>query len=89
MSTPEKLGPIVVQTKGAVKRLPRQVSQASMPRIVPVRGSGAASGRDWIGFKSTGASRLVGISQIPLFAGLFGLVLLLLVLSGMWAREGR
>ena len=86
ISSTEKLQPLVAQSKGLVARLG---DDGALPRVVPVRGSGSASGSDWMGLKSTGASRLVGIKQVPLFAGFLGLALLLLALAGMWAREGR
>jgi len=89
VSSTSKLASIAAATKGSLKRLARDVSTSNLPRIVPVRGSSAAAGRDWVGFKSTGASRLIGITQIPLFAGFLGLGLLLLVLASTWAREGR
>ena len=58
-------------------------------RIVPVRGTANASGRDWLGLKTTNESVLKSVNRVPLFAGFFGLALLLLALGGMWYREGR
>ena len=46
-------------------------------------------GNDWIGLRTTGASVLKGVVQIPLLAGFLGLALLLLTLSATWLREGR
>ena len=56
---------------------------------MPVRGTANASGRDWLGLKTTNESVLKSVNRVPLFAGFFGLALLLLALGGMWYREGR
>lgn len=89
VSTTEKLADIVAISGGRVERVSKQDPVRSLPRIVPVRQTGAASGNGWIGFRSTEASVLKGITTIPLFAGFIGLALLLTVLAGTWAREGR
>ncbi|MFD0915779.1 hypothetical protein ACFQ14_05105 [Pseudahrensia aquimaris] len=88
ISTGENLASLAAQTRGSVRRV-GPADSPDMPRIVPVRASGTAAGNDWIGLRSTGASKLVGVNQIPLFAGVLGLILLLMALAGMWAREGR
>ena len=64
-------------------------SAIALPRIVPVRPGSQRSGRDWMGFHTTNASVLLGITQVPLFGGLLGLALLLGLLAAMWTREGR
>ena len=56
---------------------------------MPVRSGGEASGRDWMGLRTTNDSVLRSVSRVPLFAGFFGLALLLLALGSMWYREGR
>lgn len=88
VSTVTSLAPLAQQTRGSIRRT-GSADSPNLPRIVPVRETGSGSGEDWIGLKSTGASRLVGLNQIPLFAGFLGLALLLLALAGTWAREGR
>ena len=63
---------------------------AILPRIVPIRSSGAAmSGADWLGIRMTAASVLRGIDRLPLFAGFLGLAILLGALAATWYREGR
>lgn len=96
ISTKALLAPLARATGGVVNRLSRSDPAGSLPRIVPVRGtastgSGGSGGENasWLGLRSTDASVLKGITQVPLLAGFLGLGLLLLALSGMWAREGR
>lgn len=75
-------------TGGSVRRLEASTG-VSLPGIVPVRGTAAASGRDWIGLRTTDDSVLKAVTRVPLFGGFFGLALLLLALGSMWYREGR
>ncbi len=89
VSTGTKLSSISEQTGGLIKRISRTTPAASLPRIVPVRGNAATRGNDWIGLRTTSASVLNGVIQIPLLAGFLGLGILLLLLSAMWVREGR
>lgn len=90
VSTGNKLAAIAEQTGGLVQRLSSDGSTIALPRIVPVRGVNSAThGNDWIGLRTTNASILKGVIQIPLLAGFLGLGILLLLLSAMWVREGR
>ncbi len=89
VSTTEKLSPLVEATNGLVARLGKQDAARNLPRIVPVRQTGSASGSDWMGLRTTGASVLKGVVQLPLLAGFLGLGLLLMAFAAMWAREGR
>ena len=89
VSTTNKLASIVAQSGGLIKRLAKDKPAASMPRVVPVRGSARTAGKDWMGIRATDASVLKGVVQVPLLAGFLGLGILLLVFAGMWAREGR
>ena len=73
----------------ALKGLAWDYRGVDLPGIVPVRQGGEASGRDWIGLRTTNDSVLRSVSRVPLFAGFFGLALLLLALGSMWYREGR
>jgi hypothetical protein len=82
------LRPAAEESGGSVRRLASLTGQA-LPGIVPVRGSTDASGRDWIGLRTTNDSLLKSVSRVPLFGGFFGLALLLLALGSMWYREGR
>jgi len=89
ISTGELLRPIIEQSNGSIHRVADGRGGVILPGIVPTHGSGPTAGKNWIGLRTTQASRLIGVKQIPLMAGLLGLALLLLALSGMWAREGR
>jgi len=89
VSTPEKLKLIADETGGLVTRVSKDNPARSLPRVVPVRRTGTASGSGWMGFRTTEASVLKGITTVPMFAGFLGLGVLLLVFAGTWAREGR
>ncbi|MBX3579586.1 MAG: hypothetical protein KF723_20465 [Rhizobiaceae bacterium] len=85
ISTGDVVRPLAEATGGSVRR----VAAGGLPGIVPVRATADASGRDWIGLRTTGDSVLKAVSRVPLFAGFFGLTLLLLAMGSMWYREGR
>ncbi|EFL89047.1 membrane protein [Ahrensia sp. R2A130] len=89
VSTASLLEPVANSTGGNVLRMARDGSASALPNIIPVRGNSATSGNGWIGLRTTDATRLIGVSQIPLLAGFLGLAILLLAMAGMWAREGR
>lgn len=94
VSTEDVLRPAAEATGGDVRRLASTGiagigSGITLPNVVPVRGSAEASGRDWIGFRTTDDSVLKSVSRVPLFGGFLGLGLLLLALGAMWYREGR
>jgi len=88
VSTTERLTPIADATGGSVRRIGNGEG-VSLPGIVPVRGNATAAGRDWIGLRTTDDSILKAVSRVPLFAGFFGLALLIFALGSMWYREGR
>ena len=90
VSTTEVLQPAAEASGGSVRRLEATLAGGvSVPNVVPVRAGGEASGRDWIGLRTTNDSVLRSVSRVPLFAGFFGLALLLMALGAMWYREGR
>ncbi|MCO5146005.1 MAG: hypothetical protein M9895_07475 [Aquamicrobium sp.] len=91
VSSTSLLQPAAAASGGSVRRLNggSGVSGVSLPGIVPVRAAGDASGRDWIGLRTTGDSVLKSVDRTPLFAGFLGLAALLLALGSMWYREGR
>src|SRR5690606_20147752 len=88
VSTTDVLRPAASASGGSVRRLGNGAG-VSLPGIVPVRAGGEASGRDWIGLKTTGDSVLKSVDRMPLFAGFFGLALLIFALGSRWYREGR
>jgi hypothetical protein len=97
-STPEKLAPLVRETRGRIARVADAAGNLDLPRIVPVRSTVTMSGPDWLGIHQTEATVLTGINRIPLFygflglfgvAGLFGLLMLIGLPFATWIREGR
>ena len=88
VSTTEVLRPAAAASGGSVRRLGNGDS-VSLPGIVPVRAGAEASGRDWIGLRTTGDSVLKSVDRMPLFAGFLGLAALIFALGAMWYREGR
>ena len=94
-STGELLRPLAEKSGGLVTRMASSSGSLSLPRIVPVRSAGVASGSDWIGVRMTEASVLNGINRMPVFGGpigftlLAGLAALLGLLAATWYREGR
>jgi len=95
VSTENRLKAPAEATGGSVRRLAPSstlgtlAGGVTLPSIVPVRSSAAASGDDWIGLRTTDDSALKAVSRVPLFGGFLGLGLLLLAIGSMWYREGR
>ncbi len=89
ISTTEILEPVTEASRGSIRRLADASGALRVPTILPVRSNGTAFGGDWIGLRTTGETELLGVTRYSLFSGFLGLALLLLVLSGMWLREGR
>jgi len=95
VSTEDRLKAPAEATGGSVRRLAPSsalgnlTGDITLPSIVPVRSSAAASGDDWIGLRTTDDSTLKAVSRVPLFGGFLGLGLLLLAIGSMWYREGR
>ncbi|MBO6537835.1 MAG: hypothetical protein JJ969_00440 [Rhizobiaceae bacterium] len=90
VATTDRLAPVAEAGGGSVRHIGTGLTGGiDLPGIVPVRGNGTTSGRDWMGLRTTGDSILKSVSRVPLFTGFFGLGLLLLALGAMWYREGR
>jgi hypothetical protein len=87
-STTDVLAPLTRATGGDARRLDDRGGM-SLPRLVAVRSGDTYKGDDWIGLKMSNASVVRGVGVLPVFAGLFGLLLLLGSLAGTWVREGR
>ena len=90
VATTDRLAPVAEAGGGSVRHIGTGLTGGvDLPGIVPVRGNGTTSGRDWMGLRTTGDSILKSVSRVPLFTGFFGLGLLLFALGAMWYREGR
>ena len=88
-STPDRLQPIAGASGGSVRRVADEDGGLDLPRLLQVRAGARASGSDWIGVREAEASVVRGLNMFPVFAGLIGLLLLLVSLTSAWAREGR
>lgn len=90
VSTTEKLRPVAEASGGTVRRIGAGLTGAlDLPNIVPIRPGANADGRGWVGLQTTNDSVLRSVSRVPLFAGFFGLALLLFAFGATWYREGR
>ena len=90
VSTTEILDPVAEATGGIVRRIETGLTgNLQIPNVVPVRPGAETAGRDWMGLRQTDDSVLRSVSRVPLFAGFFGLALLLMAIGSMWWREGR
>jgi hypothetical protein len=91
VSTTAKLDPLARQTGGGTRRLRATADQSTIevPNIVASRGMASASGDNWIGLRPTNETVLKSVTRLPLFSGFLGLGALILVLGGMWYREGK
>jgi hypothetical protein len=90
VSTTEILEPVAEATGGTVRRIETGLTGGlQLPNLVSVRPGGETAGRDWMGLRQTDDSILRSVSRVPLFAGFFGLALLLFAIGSMWWREGR
>ncbi|PDT54385.1 MULTISPECIES: hypothetical protein [Sinorhizobium] len=88
-STEEKLKPWAEKTKGMVRRLADADGAVDLPTILPVRGAVRVADDQRLSLRMTDETVLKGVNSLSLFAGLFGLAALLLLISAMWYREGR
>jgi hypothetical protein len=91
VSTTAKLDPLARQTGGGTRRLRPTTDQNSIevPNVVASRGMANASGDNWIGLRPTNETVLKSVTRLPLFSGFLGLAAMILVLGGMWYREGK
>ena len=88
ISTKEILAPLFEEKTGYLDRMNFD-NPSRIPRIIPISNARVTSGNDWLGLKPTNVTVLKGVRQFPIFAGLLGLLLLLIAMSGLWWREGR
>jgi hypothetical protein len=84
-ATPERLGPLVEASGGAVT----WIADDGTPAIRKVTPGRALAGRGWIGINSTEGYLVTGATQQSLLPALLALLLLLGTLGLAWYREGR
>ena len=84
VATAQILAPVAAATGGSVQWL-----EDGMPQLVKIEPGRQMAGSGWLGLKANGAHRVLAVTDIPLFATLLSLGVLLLGVCGMWYREGR
>jgi hypothetical protein len=60
-----------------------------MPRITKVEAGDRSAGSGYLGLRANNQFRVTAVREIPLFSSLLALAALLLIIPGMWYREGR
>lgn len=92
ISTEEKLTPVVSSSGGHITRLHAKASdKISMPTITPIDNSARSKNikADNIALLKADQTKLVNTVQYSIYTGLLALFVCLLLLSGMWYKEGR
>ena len=84
-ATPERLGPLVEASGGAVTWL----ADGGTPTVRKVARGRALAGRDWLGIHRTEGYLVTGATQQSLLPALLALLLLLGTQGFAWYREGR
>jgi hypothetical protein len=84
LATTAVLAPVASATGGSTGWL-----EDGMPQLVKVESGRQMSGSGWIGLRANDTFRVESVSDVPLFATLLSLAVLLMALGGMWYREGR
>lgn len=92
ISTEEKLTPVVSSSGGHITRLHAKASEKiSMPGITPIDNSARTKNikADTIALLKADQTKLVNTVQYSIYTGLLALFVCLLLLSGMWYKEGH
>jgi len=92
ISTDEKLTPIVSSSGGHITRLHTKASEKiSMPEITPIDNSARTKNikADTLALLKADQTKLVNTVQYSIYTGLLALFVCLLLLSGMWYKEGH
>ena len=92
ISTDEKLTPVVSSSGGHITRLHAKASdKISMPTITPIDNTTRSKNikADNIALLKADQTKLVNTVQYSIYTGLLALFVCLLLLSGMWYKEGH
>ena len=90
VATEKILAPLAAATGGAVRWIaPGRGERVSVPAITKVRMGATAAGNGWLGIVHKGAAKVLAVRHYPLFAGLFALTFILLLLGLAWRLESR
>jgi hypothetical protein len=83
-ATPEKLAPVITATKGGAFWI-----EDGLPRLSKASANSLMAGQSWAAIRENNQYRVTAVREVPLFATLASLAVLLLAVTGMWYREGR
>ena len=83
-ATPDKLKAVTQETRSGIYWI-----EDGLPRLTKAKPANLMAGSGWAAVKDNGQFRVTSIKEIPLFATLISLALLLLAVTAMWFREGR
>jgi hypothetical protein len=83
-ATPSILQPILGASGGGAFWL-----EQGLPRLSKAKAQSSKAGQDWAAITGNEQYRVTAVKEVPLFATLAGLALLLIAVTGMWYREGR
>ena len=88
LSSTDYLEPIALASGGSVRRLETRNSDIEFPRLLNLPTSKNYQGSDWIAFKDTQPSELIGVKIFPLAIGFSAMCILMLFISLSWFFEG-
>jgi hypothetical protein len=83
-ATAEKLSPIIAANKGGAFWI-----EDGLPRLSKASANSLMAGQSWAAIRKNDQYRVTAVREVPLFATLASLAVLLLAVTGMWYREGR
>jgi hypothetical protein len=83
-ATADILGPTLKATRGAAFWL-----EDGMPRLSKAQSGSLMAGTNWAALRDNQQFKVTAVKDIPLFSTLASLCALLLLIAGMWYREGR
>jgi hypothetical protein len=88
ISSTETLQSIALATGGSVRRLEKGKGEIELPRLLQLPPSKTYQGLDWIAFKDTHSSELIGLKVFPLAIGFGAMCILMLFILIAWFSEG-
>jgi hypothetical protein len=83
-ATAEKLSPVIAANKGGAFWI-----EDGLPRLSKASANSLMAGQSWAAIRKNDQYRVTAVREVPLFATLASLAVLLLAVTGMWYREGR
>lgn len=83
-ATADKLAPVIAATRAGAFWL-----EDGLPRLSKADPGSLMAGQSWAAIRGNGQYRVTAVREVPLFATLASLAVLLLAVTGMWYREGR